>query len=110
MKNPLNKNSYGGGFFGDIVTKLRLTVELMKDSRVSVWVKLIPEVCLVYLISPFDLLVGPIDDAVILYVGMDFFIDLCPREVAREHLACILGKPEQPIKEEDVVDVEFKEK
>ncbi len=110
MKNSLFKNSHGGGFFGDIVTKIRLTIELIKDSRVSVWVKLIPAACLIYLVSPVDLLVGPIDDAVILYVGMDFFIDLCPREVAREHLARIQGKPLQSNQDEDVIDVDFKEK
>lgn len=110
MNNPLNRNTFGGGFIGDILTKLRLTLELFKDPRVSVWVKSIPVISLLYLISPLDLLIGPIDDAVILYVGMDFFIDLCPREVVSEHLVRIQGKHLQPKKDDDVIDVDFKEK
>jgi len=110
MKNSLNKNTFGGGFIGDILTKIRLTFELFKDPRVSTWVKAIPVFSLLYLIVPLDLLIGPIDDAVILYVGMDFFIDLCPREVVNEHLARLQGKPVQQKKDDEVIDVEFKEK
>jgi len=110
MNNPLNRNSFGGGFIGDILTKIRLSIELIKDPRVSLWVKAIPAISLLYLIVPLDLLIGPIDDAVILYVGMDFFIDLCPRDVVREHLARIQEKPLPPKQDEDVIDVDFKEK
>lgn len=110
MNNPLNRNSFGGGFIGDILTKIRLTVELVKDPRVSLWAKAIPAISLLYLIVPLDLLIGPIDDAVILYVGMDFFIDFCPREVVSEHLARIRGKPLPPKKDGNVIDVDFKEK
>jgi uncharacterized membrane protein YkvA (DUF1232 family) len=110
MNNPLNRNSFGGGFIGDILTKLRLALELFKDPRVSIWTKAIPVISLLYLIVPLDLLIGPIDDAVILYVGMDFFIDLCPNEVVSEHLARIKGKPMESNKDEDVIDVDFKEK
>lgn len=110
MKNSLNKNTFGGGFIGDILTKIRLTFELFKDPRVSTWVKAIPVISLLYLIVPLDLLIGPIDDAVILYVGMDFFIDLCPREVVNEHLARLQGKPLEPKQGEDIIDIEFKEK
>ena len=109
MKNSLNKNTFGGGFIGDILTRIRLTFELLKDARVSLWAKAIPVISLLYLIVPLDLLVGPIDDAVILYVGMDLFVDLCPREVVNEHLARIQGKPLQQ-KKDDVIDVQFKEK
>lgn len=110
MKNPLDKNKFSGGFIGDILTKVRLTFELLKDSRVSAWVKAIPIISLIYLIVPLDLLIGPIDDAVILYVGMDFFIDLCPRDVVNEHLARLQGKPVQKKKDDEVIDVEFKDK
>lgn len=110
MKNPINRKNFGGGFIRDILTRLRLAVELFKDPRVSAWTKAIPVISLLYLISPLDLLIGPIDDAVILYVGMDFFIDLCPREVVSEHLARIQDKPLQSKKDEEVIDVDFKEK
>jgi hypothetical protein len=103
-------------FFGDIVLKAKLTLRLLKDSRVPFYLKLLPVLCLVYLIVPTDILIGPIDDAIVLYLGMDFFIDFCPREVVAEHLRDLRAQdtsapasPETP-KEEDVIDAEFKEK
>jgi uncharacterized membrane protein YkvA (DUF1232 family) len=110
MKNSLNKNPFVGGFFGDILIKIRLTFELLKDSRVSTWLKAIPVISLLYLIVPLDLLIGPIDDALVLYLCMDFFIDLSPRDVVNEHLTRLQGRPVQQKKDDEVIDVEFKEK
>ncbi len=101
-------------FFSDIVVKVKLTMRLLKDSRVPFWLKLLPAFCLLYLIVPTDILIGPIDDAVVLYLGMDFFIDFCPREVVAEHLRELQEKPATPAEtkpaDEDVIDAEFKDK
>lgn len=80
----------------------------MKDARVSLWLKLIPAFCLFYLIVPVDILVGPIDDAIIIYVGMDLFIDFCPRDVVEEHLQ-ELRTSQAPSEKEEIIDAEFKE-
>ncbi len=103
-------------FFTDIILKVKLTLRLLKDSRVPFYLKLLPALCVAYWIIPTDLLVGPIDDALVLYLGMEFFIDFCPREVVAEHLRDLRARdtaapapPETP-KEEDVIDAEFKEK
>ncbi len=103
-------------FFGDIVLRVKLTIRLIKDSRVPIYLKLLPALCIAYLIIPADLLVGPIDDALVLYLGMEFFIDFCPREVVAEHLRDLRERStaapassEAP-KEEDVIDAEFKDK
>jgi uncharacterized membrane protein YkvA (DUF1232 family) len=103
-------------FFTDIVLRVKLTIRLLKDSRVPFYLKLLPALCVVYLIIPADLLVGPIDDALVLYLGMEFFIDFCPREVVAEHLrdlrerSAAAPSPSETPKEEDVIDAEFKEK
>ena len=96
-------------FFSDIIQKFKLTFRLVKDPRVKTWLKLIPLSCLLYLIVPIDLLIGPIDDAIIIYLGMDLFIDLCPKEVVDEHLNELnLGGASNP--DDEVIDVEFTEK
>lgn len=95
-------------FFSEIVRKFKLTLRLVKDQRVSPWLKLIPVFCLIYLIVPIDLLIGPIDDAVVIYFGMDLFIDLCPAEIVREHMRD-LGVDKGTDQGEDVIDAEFKE-
>lgn len=103
-------------FFTDILLKVKLTLRLLKDSRVPFYLKLLPVLCLVYLIVPTDILIGPIDDAIVLYLGMDFFIDFCPREVVAEHLRDLRANdtsspaPAEQEKEGDVIDAEFKEK
>lgn len=109
MKGQIRKNAFGKGFISDVILKLRLTMHLIKDERVPVWLKLIPLFCLVYLIIPVDLLFGPIDDAVILYFGMDFFIDLCPPEVVSEYLEKLTGTSDST-ENQEIIDVNFKEK
>lgn len=108
MNNKGIMGNIGPGFVSDIILKVRLTINLLKDRRVSPWYKLIPALCLVYLIVPLDFLFGPVDDAVIIYMGMDWFISLCPENLVKEHSDLIKGKSEK--KEPDqVVDAEFKE-
>jgi len=100
----------GGGFLNDLILKIRLTIKLVQDDRVDMLIRAIPVLCLVYLIVPIDLLFGPIDDALVLYFGMDFFISLCPRDVVEEYLAELqsAGKVSQP--QETIIDAEFKDK
>jgi uncharacterized membrane protein YkvA (DUF1232 family) len=99
-------------FFSDLVEKVKLTYRLLKDSRVSPWYKLIPICCLIYFIVPMDLLIGPIDDAILMYLGMDVFIEMCPKDIVAEHLADIRGQsvPSSAAPDEDVIDAEFKDK
>ena len=107
MNNKGIMGNFGPGFVSDVILKIRLTINLLKDRRVSPWYKLIPALCLVYLIVPLDFLFGPIDDAVIIYLGMDWFISLCPTNLVQEYTDLIKGK-EQKEKPEQVVDAEFK--
>jgi len=76
----------------EVVREARLTWYLLTDGRVSSWVKMIPLATLLYILSPIDLLFDPIlglgqlDDLAALIVGVKLFIEMCPREVVREHL------------------------
>lgn len=73
-----------GGFFNGISNQLKLIVRLMADRRVNPLVKLLPLGTLVYFISP-DLVPGPIDDAMLIWLGTAAFVELCPPEVVKEH-------------------------
>lgn len=108
MDNKKSSGSFGTGFISDVILKIRLTIALIQDNRINMVYKLIPVLCLVYLVIPLDFLFGPIDDAVIIYFGLDFFINVCPQEIVQEFKDKINGKTvnHQP---EQIVDVEFKE-
>ena len=107
-KSGMQQNM-GGGFISDVILKIRLVIKLMQDDRIDLWIKAIPVFCLIYLIVPIDLLIGPIDDAIVLYVGMDIFISMCPQDIVNEYLLELKGQPKSSHKEE-VIDVEFREK
>ena len=98
-----------GGFISDVIFKMKLVIRLIQDDRIDIWVKAIPVFCLIYLVVPIDLLIGPIDDAIVLYFGMDLFISLCPQDIVNEYLMNLKGQSKSSSNEE-VVDVEFKEK
>ncbi len=108
MNNKGIMGNIGPGFISDIILKVRLTIKLLQDKRVNTWYKLVPALCLVYLIVPLDFLFGPIDDAVVLYLGMDWFISLCPVDIVQEHTDMIKGKSGNKDAEQ-IVDAEFKE-
>jgi uncharacterized membrane protein YkvA (DUF1232 family) len=79
------------GMTRDLVDRLKLILKLMGDSRVSPWVKLIPIGAIGYLISPIDIIMGipgiaALDDAAILWIGSNLFIELCPPDVVQEHM------------------------
>jgi uncharacterized membrane protein YkvA (DUF1232 family) len=87
------------GFLGGLVRQARLGWRLLNDSRVPGWIKLIPAVGLVYLLSPIDLIpdlmlpgLGEVDDIVVLVLALKMFVDLSPPGVVREHLQDLLGK------------------
>jgi uncharacterized membrane protein YkvA (DUF1232 family) len=79
------------GMTRDLVDRMKLILRLMGDSRVSPWVKLIPIGAIGYLISPIDIIMGipgvaALDDAAILWIGSNLFVELCPPDVVQEHM------------------------
>jgi len=62
----------------------------MKDRRVNPLVKLLPLGAFIYWIVP-DLIPGPVDDALVMWLGFYLFIELCPQAVVAEHRQALLS-------------------
>ena len=82
-----------GGMMRDFVKRLKLIARLMGDRRVNIFLKFLPVASVAYLIFPFDLvpgiafpIVGALDDAAILWIGSNLFVELCPPNVVKEHM------------------------
>lgn len=105
------EKSINGNFLTGLLLKFRLVLRLMGDKRVDTLLKSIPIATLIYLIVPLDFLFGPIDDAVIIYAGMEIFIQLCPQEVVNEHLRVLKGDSSSHTNSKNIViDADFKGK
>ena len=98
----------GPGIFPSLLAEARLVLRLLGDGRVSSLLKLLPLGSVVYTVFP-ALLPGPIDDALILGVGVYLFIELCPQEVVAEHRNALLGGDHEENHEEEVIDAEYKD-
>jgi hypothetical protein len=101
----------GGGLFQELSMRLKLVLRLMKDRRVSIFLKAIPVFTAVYLFFP-DILPGPIDDGVIIWLGGYLFVELCPDDVVKEHIdylkSVITGQWREVQNKDEVVDGEFR--
>lgn len=114
MSNPKNIQDKlpGGNIFNTVFSQFRLMLRLLADNRINILLKFLPFLTLVYLIVPLDFLVGPVDDIVVIYFGMEVFIQLCPPDIVEEHRRALSGKqidPKEENKFKDVVDGEFKD-
>jgi hypothetical protein len=78
--------------------RLKLILRLMRDGRVSPLLKMLPVGTLAYLLVP-DLVIGPLDDAIVIWLGSVLFVELCPPEVVKEHMDAL----------HSVVDAEWRE-
>lgn len=73
----------------------RLFWRLFSDRRVPVWPKLMLVLVSVYVVVPVDFLpdflagLGQIDDLLVIFIGLQAFIRLCPKEIVREHVQAI---------------------
>ena len=114
--------SSSSNIFATLGDEIRLVMRLMGDQRVPMLLKLIPIGTLLYFIIPVDLLLGPIDDAVVIGLGLYLFIELCPPDVVAEHRQAIKNvadgtihhandhAPEPPLIDDDqIIDGEFHE-
>ena len=73
----------------------KLFWRLVKDPRVGFRPKLVLAGVLAYVILPTDLVpdfipvLGQVDDLVVIFLGLKFFLRLCPKEVVQEHVRSI---------------------
>ena len=106
-------------FLSSITNRIKLIYRLMIDPRVNAVLKVLPLSSLVYFIFP-DLMPGPVDDAVMIWLSTYLFVELCPPEVVDEHLheinRVITGEfrdieaDDAEIVDGEVIDVEYHEK
>jgi uncharacterized membrane protein YkvA (DUF1232 family) len=101
-----------GSLVRDFLIRIKLIWALMKDGRVSPFLKAIPILGVLYLIMPIDLvselalpLVGEIDDAAVLWLTSYAFVQLCPPEIVMQHVKALAAGP-QVDQADDVVDAE----
>ncbi len=112
QKRPITR--YRGGFFGDLANQLKLIIRLMLDRRVNPLIKIIPIATLAYLFIP-DIIIGPLDDAAVVGLGLFLFVELCPPEVVEEHRATLAGmiagqwRDPEAGEEDEIIDAEFKD-
>jgi hypothetical protein len=89
MQNNSGKGitPYKSGFLPEVSLRIKLIAKLMSDRRVSILLKAIPVASLIYFFVYPDLAIGPIDDALVIWLASYLFVDLCPDEVVEEYIA-----------------------
>ncbi len=91
-KNWLGPYIPQGNILREVVQQIKLLYHLMLDSRVHPLAKLIPIAAVVYVISPIDIIsdvipvLGQLDDAAIVMLGLRMFFEVAPPDVVREYL------------------------
>ncbi|MBN2556543.1 MAG: hypothetical protein JXA97_11435 [Anaerolineales bacterium] len=87
MKSPFNPSPRGSKsdrFFNSFADQIKLIYRLMLDPRISPVLKILPIAALVYTFLP-DLVIGPFDDALVIWIGTTLFVELCPDDIVAEH-------------------------
>ena len=80
-----------GNALREVVQQIKLVYNLMLDSRVHPLTKLIPVAVVAYVLTGGiipDLIpvLGQMDDAAVIMLGVRFFFEMVPPDVVREHL------------------------
>lgn len=85
-------NLFNPGYWKKTWAEILLVGQLMKDGRVPIYLKIIPVLIGLYLLSPLDLIpgflpiIGQLDDFGLLLMGLSTFIRLAPDDVIDEYL------------------------
>lgn len=67
-----------------MIKQIQLLFALLKDDRVHPLIKLLPFLSLLYFVFP-DLVPGPLDDAVVVALFLQFFLALIPNHIIEDH-------------------------
>ena len=118
MKNPKKVNlPSGDNLFYNIAEHLKLVWKLWLDPRINVFLKLLPLGSMVYIISPFDMVIPVVDDVGVLWFFTYLFIELCPEDIVAEHRHEIRSTVEgtvvdnyPDIDEDSIEDAQYKDK
>jgi uncharacterized membrane protein YkvA (DUF1232 family) len=92
----------------DLVRQLRLVWRLLRDGQVPNWVKTIPLLALLYLLSPIDLVpdwlipgLGELDDLAVLFLSLKLFVDLSPQTLVEHYRQQLAGRGTPPAPDDD---------
>lgn len=102
------------GIWAEIIKNIKLIWRLLNDGRVSPWLKMIVPATLLYLLFPVDIVpdiapgLGQLDDIAVILLGLKFFIEMCPREVVRQHLDELtsMASPWRIVEEDETSEAE----
>ena len=116
MTSDLSKQVKEVGFWREIVHQVRLVFYLLRDPEVPFYLKLLPFIGFVYLLSPIDFVpdlflgLGQLDDLTVLLVGSKIFMELAPPHIVARHRQAIRASDgfvdSDNIKEAIVIDGE----
>jgi len=101
------------GFLRDGALHVRLIWRLMTNRRVPTWIKLIPPLAILYVLSPIDLMpdpllgVGQLDDLAVLLISFKVFVELCPPGLV-QRIRDELSGSRPPNPKGDVVDASYR--
>ncbi|MCB0007914.1 MAG: DUF1232 domain-containing protein [Anaerolineales bacterium] len=85
-------NLVNPGYWKKLFGEISLVWKLMYDKEVPLYLKILPFVVAIYLLSPLDLIpgflpvIGQLDDFGLLLVTLSTFIRLAPDEVVKQYL------------------------
>ncbi len=97
-RNGLGPYIPEGSLWREIIQQIKLAYYLMLDPRVHPVVKLIPVAAAGYLLMPADVVpdvipvLGQLDDAVVLLLGLRLFFEFAPQAVVQEHLRRLVDR------------------
>ncbi len=103
ITNRPDNSSENDGVINSLTMRLKLITRLMMDRRVNPLLKLLPIGALLYLVIP-DAILGPIDDALVIWLGFHFFVELCPQDIVGEHMDALTSTIDGSFT--DVIDIE----
>ncbi len=114
-QQPPKLNPPSGGVFEGLALRIKLILRLMADGRVNLFLKLLPVFTVAYLFIP-DLVIGPLDDAAVVWIGLTLFVELCPTEIVEEHMRKLRSALQdnwqqasapKPSKDDEIIEGEF---
>jgi uncharacterized membrane protein YkvA (DUF1232 family) len=100
----------------NLVSQVRLTSRLLREPRVPLYIKAVPVLAALYIISPFDVvpdmlpIVGQLDDLGLLLIALGAFLKVCPAGAVDFHRAAMTeGRRFSPMSPAgEVIDAEFR--
>lgn len=102
------------GILAEIIKNIKLIWRLLNDRRVSPWLKMIIPGTLLYLLFPVDIVpdivpgLGQLDDIAVILLGLRLFVEMCPKEVVRQHLdeLASMASPWRVVEEDETPEAE----